>query len=399
MATSSVPTATATFAAGVLVDLDHLDRLKGVKVTAKDLTLRPLRTVGVLIETAYWNHSKALLLLHSYELLLPLWAIALLLNTVPLALWISTAFVAHLLADQVAYRPHPLFFFLTFRGLRHFNEEGIVGHHGATPVYTAFLYAFIGAYLVMHIAVMTQYAPIPDQPEALSWFNVAQRFGPVLLLSLLIPSIQRLLNRLANIDVWTGLGWVAVSYCLLTYFTNAPERWFAWSTLGLLILIVIAVARAQSHLGNVSAWLLGGMVALLAIGGFEILYQTGLLFYYDFFDCGIMSYYVTIALQLTWIIPALIVILVLYQRGLRFRINRFTLTCLSISAIATVVWFANGMDIPLLFWQGHFIEVNETARPLMISISRASQGFWLLAVVSTFLPSRHYRCFQKAEAV
>jgi len=256
-----------------------------------------------------------------------------------------------------------------------------------------------GVYLTMHITTMINYAPVPDSPEMFGWFNVIQRLGPTLLLGLLIPSIQRLLNRIANLKVWTIVGLVAVTACIAMYFFNTSERWFAWSTLGLLTLLTITIANNQSRLGNINAWLLGGMVALFAIGCFEILYQTGLLFYYDFFGCGIMSYYVSVALQLTWIVPALIVILTMRRRGMHLRISRTTLVCLGIALIATVVWFISGMDIPLLFWQGRFIEVNETARPLMIIISRCSQGFWLLAVTSAFLPSHHHCCYQKVEAV
>lgn len=247
----------------------------------------------------------------------------------------------------------------------------------------------IGAYLVLHITVMTKYAPIPDSPEAFGWFNLAQRLLPTLALGLLVPSVQHALNRAANLKIWTIVGLVAMAACAAMYFFNTPGRWFAWSTLGLLTLLTITVANNQPHLGNVSAWLLGGMATLFAIGSWEILYQTGLLVYYDFFGCGITSYYVTVVLQLTWIIPALIVILTMHRRGLQLRISRTTLGCAGIAIIATVVWFTSGMDIPLLFWQGHFMEVNEAVRPLMISISRASQGFWLLAVTTCFLPGHH----------
>ncbi len=389
-ATSSVPIALAAFIVGAMIDLDHLDRIKGVEPKIRDLLVHPIRTIRDLIGVIYWKRpDRVYIPLHSYELLILLWLIALPLNAIPLAVWISVAFLAHLLADQIAYRPHPLFYFLTFRVLKKFKAEGITGRKGAIPIKTTLLYALIGVYLVMHITVMTGYAPVPDNPEAFGWFNLIQRFLPLFTIGLLIPGIQRPLNHITNIKVGTILCWLAISFCVLTYFINIPERWFAWSTLGLLILLALTIANAQSRLGNVNAWLLGGMVGLLAIGSWEMLYHTGLLIYYDFFGSGTMSYYVTMVMQLTWIIPALIIILVLYQRGLRPRINRITIVCLGISALATIIWFASGMDIPLLFWQGHFIEVNEAARPLIISISRASQSFWLLAVTSCFLSSHH----------
>jgi len=166
------------------------------------------------------------------------------------------------------------------------------------------------------------------------------------------------------------------------------ERWFAWPTLGLLILLVIFVANNNTYLGGTNTWLLGAMVVLAAMGSWEIIYQTGLWFYRDFFGWESINYLVAVAKQFTWIIPALIAVLVLYQRyGLQPHLNRSVLACLGASVICTVIWFANGMDIPLVFWRipgRQAVAVDETARPLLISVSRGSQGFWLVGLASLF---------------
>jgi len=254
------------------------------------------------------------------------------------------------------------------------------------------LYTLVGAYLIMHIGVMTKYTTMHERTELDAWLYALQWFVPTLMIGLLIPRVQRLLSHVANLKIWTVVGLVIVTACIVQYFTNASGRWFAWSTLGLLVLLMLLVANSQAKLGNVNTWLLGAMVVFLALGCWETLYQTGLLFYYNFFDCGIMSYYVTIAEQFTWIIPALIVVLVLYRRSLKLHVSRITAACIGISIVCTVLWFANGMDIPLLWWQGpEGLEgpiVNEAARPWLISVSRGSQSFWLLGVVSLFLPKR-----------
>jgi len=254
------------------------------------------------------------------------------------------------------------------------------------------LYTATGVYLIMHIAVMTKYAPAPEPTELSKWIYALEYLLPPFMIVLLVPRVQWWLNRVANVRVWTYACLAGVVACVATYFVNTQGRRFAWSTLGLLVLLVILVANTQRRHGNVSAWLLGGVVALLALGSWEILYQTGLLVYYDFFDMGMMSYCVTVAMQGLWIIPALIVILVLYQRGLRPSASRLTLTCLGVFAVATALWFATGMDIPLLWWQGpNGLEgpvVNEAVRPWLISASRLSQSAWLLGVASMFLHAK-----------
>ncbi len=252
-------------------------------------------------------------------------------------------------------------------------------------------YILIGIYLTLHIVVMTSYtSPPTEHSEAVKWLFVLQWFLPTLMLVLLVPRIQRTLNRVAEIRVWTVIGLVVAVSCVALYFSGALERWFAWTTLGLLTLLVIFIANNNRELGNTNAWLLGAMVALMAMGSWEIIYQTGLWFYHDFFGWELENYCTAIAKQLTWIIPALIAILVLYQRGLQPKVGRAALVCIGLSAVATTLWFANGMDVPLVFWRipgGQAVAVNEAARPWLISVSRASQGFWLLGIASLF-PAR-----------
>lgn len=242
----------------------------------------------------------------------------------------------------------------------------------------------ISMVLVVHIGVSTKYGPIPDNPEMFGWFNFIQRFLPVTLLVLLIPRVQRVLNYILHPRVTVIIAIMMAVTMLTVYFTVESQRWFAWTTLALLLILMTFVADSQHRIGNTASWLLGGMVALLAMGVWECVYQVGLWFYYDFFGCSFTSFYTTIAMQFTWIIPALLAILVLYQRGLRFRPSNLMFACLGVSVASTVWWFATGMDIPLLFWQGHFVEVNEAARPLLISVSRASQSFWLVGVALYF---------------
>ena len=249
-------------------------------------------------------------------------------------------------------------------------------------------YILIGAYLILHIGIMIRYTTPPtEHSEMVKWVFALQWLVPTFMLGLLVPRVQRFLNRVANIRVWTVVGLGVVVTCPTLYFTSMLERWFAWPTLGLLVLLVILVANNNTHLGSTNAWLLGVMVALAAMGSWEIIYQTGLWFYHDFFGWESGNYLVAVSKQLTWVIPALIVVLVLYQRGLRLSVTRIALTCIGASIVCTTLWFANGMDVPLIFWRipgGQTVAVNEAARPWLISVSRGSQSFWLLGIASLF---------------
>lgn len=247
-----------------------------------------------------------------------------------------------------------------------------------------FWYICIGVVMAIHIGVSTTYAPLPDDPEMFGWLSVVQHLLPTLALVFLWTRLQRALNPVLKVKPWTVAMLVLVVAAFVVYFTLGAQRWFAWTTIALLMLLMTFVANSRTSLPNVSRWVLGAASVFLAMGVWECLYQVGLWVYYDFFGCSLMSFVVTIGLQFLWIIPALIVVMVLYQRGLRFRIPNVALVCLAISVIATIVWFLTGMDIPLLFWKGQFIAINEAARPLLISVSRASQSFWLVGVALVF---------------
>lgn len=369
-ATSSLPIAAATFVAGTLIDADHLVDSRG------KLQLSP---------SFYEKQDKLFVLLHSYELLVPLWILASVFGFIPLALWLTVAFVVHLLTDQIAYRPHLLFYFLTFRAMRGFRVEGIKGREGATSLTTA-LYVLTGTYILLHIFAFTSYTPTPQLPEAGKLLAASQWLVPTLLLAVLVPRVNKWLTPILKVRFWTCVGFGLVAACVTLELMDVPGLWWAWSTLGLLTFIVILVANAlSSKLGQVNALLLGAMVTLLGIASWEILYQTGLFFYHNFFGSGAINYIIVVAENLTWVIPALIVTLVLYMRYGNFvRANIITLACIALTVVLTSMWFADGMQIPLVWYKGVGPFVTD-ANWWAISISRGSQVFWVLGIATLFL--------------
>ena len=102
---------------GFLLDTDHLIDYWLYK---KKITLDK----GIL-QGFYEKWNKIPVLLHSIELLIPLWIYALIKNTylIPLAITIGTT--SHLALDLASYELHPLSYFLTYRIAKKFEKKYI----------------------------------------------------------------------------------------------------------------------------------------------------------------------------------------------------------------------------------------------------------------------------------
>lgn len=122
LATGSPTIALATLGAGFLVDSDHLFDY-GYYLIYKRKG-KQLPTPSQFFNCTYMDEiQKTFLPFHSYELLLPIWGICLAFFSVPLAVWLTAAFLGHLLADQLVYRPHPLSYSLIYRIWKRFDRD------------------------------------------------------------------------------------------------------------------------------------------------------------------------------------------------------------------------------------------------------------------------------------
>ena len=128
LSTRSTSVAVATFLAGVVVDGDHLVdyaiywKSKGGRPPLKEL----------INGSMFRQWGKFGICLHSYELLLPLWALALISDSITLVSWVSFSFVVHLISDQISYPLHPLIYFFTFRLNKRFEFASLVASQGVT---------------------------------------------------------------------------------------------------------------------------------------------------------------------------------------------------------------------------------------------------------------------------
>lgn len=244
------------------------------------------------------------------------------------------------------------------------------------------LYSVLAVYTILHVAVFTHYPATPQLSQTASIVSALQWLIPTVLFVLLIPAIERIKLPIRLIT-FAGLAFVVV--CVILSILKLPGLWWSWTTLGFITLIILLVLNETKLLS------LSFAVAFLSLGSFEIIYQTGLWFYYNFFGSGLANFVVVITENLLWIVPSTIMVLILQRRYKIFKPNILSLTLFSISVICSVVWFSNSMDIPLLWWKGFGPWMNESARPLFIAISRGSQTFWILGIMTLFVDVKQFK--------
>lgn len=245
-------------------------------------------------------------------------------------------------------------------------------------------YALLGVYLAMYVTILSPYVAVPGESStAVQLLRALQWLIPLLLLVFLIPGVAKAARRLFNVKFWTTVGLAAAVACTALELLRLPGLWWSWSTLGLAAVVFTVVVNLTA-LAPTERFLLSTVVVLAGLAGFELLYQTGLVFYWNFFGSGLANYTVVVAENLMWLIPSLIVIFVLQQRHGIVHLSAVTVVHLTIFAACTAVWFANGMDIPLRWWQG-VGPFDAYPRELMIAVSRGSQGFLCAGIASLFI--------------
>ncbi len=350
LATKSIPLTAATFVAGTLIDVDHL-----VDVRHKIFDL-----------TSYVKLKKMHIWLHSWEL----WFVLLILSLViPNLFWISIAYFAHLVADCLAYRKSLRWFSLIWRIRHNFTQD-------ATSQYSALSGTKIALalYLWAYVTTLSSYTMIAKSNDFVQLLAALQWFLPMIMLLFMGPKVHHIFSK----TFWRDAALVVTTVCFALSIWGVPGLWWSWSTAGLIALIFAFVIDSTDSV------ILALSAVLLGFGSWEILYQTGLYFYHEFFGSGLTNYLVVVAENMMWIIPALIVVVVIRSRQQAFQPQYVLIAlCALFSVACTTLWFSNGMDVPLLWWQGQGPFLSD-ASPQMIAVSRGSQGFWCVAIAMIF---------------
>lgn len=255
---------------------------------------------------------------------------------------------------------------------------------------TKVAYVIIGVYIALYITVLSQYIKPPKLSEGQSVLFVGQWFAPALLLPpLFFPKLMTMLNKLTNVKAWILGGFIALAVCIALQLMSKEGLWWTWSTIGLLlVLVILAMLLTKDRTSSGEGFLLGCSCALIAAGVWEMIYQTGLLLYHDFFGGGMHSYIVVVTPLSTWIIVGAIILLAILNKhkGL-IHANSALITSIALFAIFTAIWFANGMYIPLWWYKGAGPFLNDP-NPLMMSMIRGSKAFLFLAPAMLFIPRK-----------
>jgi len=115
--TNSIPAFTACLISGIILDADHIPDYWLYK---KKITINK-----EILQGFYEKWNKVPVLLHSIELLIPLWIYAFIKNTYPIPLAITLGTTSHLALDLASYELHPLSYFLTYRIAKKFEKKYI----------------------------------------------------------------------------------------------------------------------------------------------------------------------------------------------------------------------------------------------------------------------------------
>jgi len=249
-------------------------------------------------------------------------------------------------------------------------------------------FVLIGIYMVVYCTILVHYNLEPKLINTPRWILVYRWYLPMLLfIPLVVPKVRGFLDKLTNVTAWTFGGVAVVVTGTIIHLTSSAGFCGSWSTLSLLLVVTILVMNlTKTKVTSGEGLLLGCGCALVVSGVLEIVYQTGLIFYHDYFGEGMVNYSITMSRQILWILTGGLVIvkLAIQHRGL-VHLNGLVMVCLSIAAILDIIWFASGMFINVHFYKG----VPSISEPnlLMTSVIRSSKAFLYLASVMLFLSS------------
>lgn len=258
------------------------------------------------------------------------------------------------------------------------------------------IYWLFGIIVFAHLLVFIQY-PFADGSSYFT--NLGERMKsvvPYLLLITLLPAIHNRLDKI-NIKVVNGVSLAFIGLCIIYQITGVSGQ--AWSTVafsGILVLVLFNNIRSSHKISQTIAFVFSFMVVWLGWVIFEVLFQAGTWFYYPILYDGLFTNFLKVIVKLIeWLIPALLFIgATMYEKKTimpRIKLGniRYFAILIGVGIIATVIWFYNGMLIPLPVGNDGVMYATEinyfTQNHLWFSISRLSQTSIMLALPVLFL--------------
>jgi hypothetical protein len=384
LATQSPTITISTFVIGTFIDLDHFIDYAFGNGEKKGLKF--------LDPHFYEKQSKLFMFFHAYEWALLLCILGMLFHFEVLAFWLALSYVIHIGSDQIAYKPHQLFYYIAYRIKRRFSSE-IQGKEYPPQSLSVKLIVIIGViYLLLYGTAFSTYHLPAVKTEIGTYLALCQWAIPSLLLIffILVPIVNKF-KFVFNVSFVTHIGITILIICIILQIMNVSGAWWSWSTMGLIAIIVLTVLTFNKDRMNDTDVILFSMLPVfIGFGIFEAIYQVGVLKFYDFFGCDHRNFWIVMMELMFWIFPSIIAVVYLnhkYKRAIYP--NYYVLISFVLAIIATAIWFANGFAIPVIWIGTKPYLTNDNS--LLIAISRYSQVFITIGIALLFVPIKGFR--------
>lgn len=233
-------------------------------------------------------------------------------------------------------------------------------------------------YIILHCTLFSAYTLPKEQTPTSYYISLLQWLIPAAF-GLFYVAFPKIIDRInVRVEPITWLLLVGVLLFTVMNLAGIQGIWFSWSTIALICLLMLVMLTFNSKMKGIDNLLTSVFMILLSFGLWEIVYQTGVLAFYDFFGTDHRNYVVTLLMLMCWIEPGIIILAFMQRKYHMIHINKYVVICGIIFAIATVIWYTTGFAIPVI-WQ-KTIPVATNANETLIAVSRCSQAFFNLGL-------------------
>jgi hypothetical protein len=248
-------------------------------------------------------------------------------------------------------------------------------------------------YLVLYGTLLSVYH-LPTPKTALVTYIAALQWAiPSMLLLIFVafPKISAKLSFVFNTRFVTYACLSIIGVSVILQLLGVAGIWWSWDTMGLLAIIILSVVVFnKGRVNELHTVLLSFAVMFLGFGLFEIIYQIGILNFYDFFGVDHRNFWIVMMELSFWIFPTFITMI--YLNSIYKKIlypNYYALVSIILAVIAGIIWFTQGFAIPVM-WSGSVASLTHSS-PLLIGISRYCQAFLTVGIALLFIPIKGWK--------
>ena len=248
----------------------------------------------------------------------------------------------------------------------------------APPVKLVF--AVVLAYFALHCTLLSAYT-LPKPPTATSvYLAMLQWLIPALfsVCYLFFPKMFNMVKFPVNLFSWLLM--VGIVFFAVINLLGFRGLWFSWSTFSMICALLLVSLTINRSMSGIDALITSIFTVLFGLAIFEIIYQVGVLKFYDFFGADHRNFVLVMVEIACWIEPAIIIWYYMNKKySLTFPVNRYNFICLLLAIVTGTIWFGTGFAIPVM-WQGS-TPMATNANETLIAVSRCTQVSVPLGIV------------------